>query len=240
MSLFNQRIRAMMAEGRTVYHFGFGQSPFPVVDGARRALAEYAGEIDYLPLQGLPALRAQICEFHAKMEGVTDLDPECVFIGPGSKQLIFMLISVYKGDILLVSPTWLSYKPMIDHVGKRIIEIDSTSQEDWKLTPERLEEALCENEVSANPLLILCNPNNPTGVTYTADDFRALRPILRKHNVTVLSDEVYGHLSFDGNFQGMAKYYPEGTITSSGISKIFGAGDGGVATTSTRRGGPTC
>ncbi|XP_038058393.1 aspartate/prephenate aminotransferase-like isoform X2 [Patiria miniata] len=220
----NEQIRQLMAQGKTIYHFGFGQSPFPVVDGARRALAQHAGENAYLPVAGLLELRAQICNFHAELDGLMHLDPNLVIVGPGTKQLIYLLVQVFNGDVLILSPSWITYKPMTVLAGKRAFEVASSMQDGWKLTPEILEKAILESNTSTNRLLIFCNPDNPTGISYSEPDLKALSVVLRKHNVIVLSDEIYGHTQYEGDFLSLAKYYPEGTIISSGLSKCFSAG----------------
>ncbi|XP_038058464.1 aspartate/prephenate aminotransferase-like [Patiria miniata] len=221
---FNEKIKQLMAQGKTIYHFGFGESPFPVPEGARRALAQHAGENSYLPVAGLLELRAQICEFHAQLDGLMHLDPNLVVVAPGSKQLIYLLFYVFNGDLLMLTPSWSTYKPMIFLAGKRVFTMDSSMQDGWKLTPKILEKAILASNTSTNRLLIFCNPDNPTGISYTEADLKALSVVLRKHNVIVLSDEIYGHSQYEGDFLSLAKYYPEGTIISSGLSKCFSAG----------------
>ncbi|XP_022100531.1 uncharacterized protein LOC110984548 [Acanthaster planci] len=238
----NEQIRQMIAEGKSIYHFGFGQSPFPVVEGARRVLAERAGENAYLPVAGLLELRVQICNFHAQLDGLGHLDPNMVIVGPGTKQVIYLLIQVFRwciyiylcvpfevsltarDSVLILSPSWITYKPMTVLAGKESLEVVSGMEDGWKLTPRILEKTILESGASKNHLLIFCNPDNPTGISYSEAELMALSGVLRKYNVVVLSDEIYGHTQYQGDFLSLAKYYPEGTIISSGLSKCFSAG----------------
>ncbi|MCU0405183.1 MAG: aminotransferase class I/II-fold pyridoxal phosphate-dependent enzyme, partial [Chitinophagaceae bacterium] len=92
--LINERSNALVQQGRKVYKLGLGQSPFPVPDPVVRALQENAFQKDYLPVKGLPALRDAICGFYERHSGVRH-DPEYTIIGPGSKELLFLLQLVY-------------------------------------------------------------------------------------------------------------------------------------------------
>ncbi|XP_041459085.1 aspartate aminotransferase-like [Lytechinus variegatus] len=220
---FNEAVHKMMAEGRNIYHFAFGQSPFPPVEGAKKVLAENANETAYLPVAGLSELRASICSFHEKRDGLR-LQDDLVVVGPGSKELIYLLINVFNGDILLLSPSWTTYKPQTQLANQRVFTIKTTLEDNWKLTPFLLEQTLQQHELKRNRLLILCNPDNPTGTAYSEEDFIALSSALRKHNIIVLSDEIYAATNFECCHKTLAKYYPEGTVLSSGISKWASAG----------------
>ena len=91
----------------------------------------------------------------------------------------------------------------------------------WKVTAEMLESFINEhsNDIAENRLLILNNPGNPSGTVYTSEELKKLSEVCRKLNVIVLSDEIYGLLNFKGQHECMAKYYPEGTLVTSGFSK---------------------
>ena len=98
-------------------------------------------------------------------------------------------------------------------------------EEQWKVTAENLESFIEEQkDIAKNRLLILNNPGNPSGMVYTANELKELSEVCRKLNITVLSDEIYGLLNFKGQHECMAKYYPEGTLVTSGFSKWSSAG----------------
>ncbi|XP_077865758.1 aspartate aminotransferase-like [Saccoglossus kowalevskii] len=191
---FNEKVKRLIADGQKVYHLGFGQSPFPILDGAVKKLQQHANENAYLPVQGLPELRSKICEFHRKLDGLTHLKPDNVIIAPGSKELIYLLLAVFNGDVLVLSPTWTTYKPQSQLAHHKAVVIQTTENDDWRVTPENIEKVISEN----NLLLILCNPDNPSkeltsvGITavmptagyYIFPNFEILRSVLAARGIT--------------------------------------------------------
>lgn len=220
--LINERSKQLLATGKKVYRLGFGQSPFPVPDSVVESLKTHAAEKDYLPVRGLPALREAVAQFNQRTLGIS-CDATQVMIGPGSKELIFSCQLAFSGDLLLPSPSWVSYEPQAQLLRKKVWWIPTNEANGWRLTPEALD-AVCQNIENPHKLLILNYPNNPTGVSYTPEQLQALTRILRKHNVTVIADEIYGEVSHSVAHHSLALYYPEGTIVSGGLSKWCGAG----------------
>lgn len=220
--MLNEKIKDLMAAGKTVYHLAFGQSPFPVMESARVTLAQNVDKTAYLPVAGILELRKAICEFHREFDGL-DVHPENVIVGPGTKELIFLLLSVFNGDVFVLSPTWITFRPQARLAGHEPILVTTEYRHDWRVTADNLDRALSKSSAT-NKILILVNPDNPTGTVYTEDHWKELVGVLRKHNVIVLSDEIYGRLNFSGSHCSLAKLYPEGTVLSSGLSKWASAG----------------
>ena len=218
----NERSQQLVDAGQTVYRLGFGQSPFPVPACVREALQANAHQKDYLPVKGLPALRAAVARFHPRTIGV-DCEPAQVMIGPGSKELIFSLQMVLDADLLLPSPSWVSYEPQANLLGRKTHWIDTREADGWRLTPDALDD-ICQKIANPNKLLILNYPNNPTGTTYSENDLRQLAEVLRRHGVIVLADEIYGEVSHTHTHTSLAQVYAEGAIVSGGLSKWCGAG----------------
>lgn len=219
-----ERCKAIAAEGRNVIDFGLGQSPFPVPDSVVEALRVAAPEKDYLAVKGLPALRETIAEFHRKTDQV-EATADNVIVGPGSKELMFILQVAFYGEILLPSPCWVSYIPQSRIIGRNHHLVDSDYNTRWKITPESLRSTIAEvNDDDRPRLLILNYPSNPTGLTYDESELKALAEVARKYHLIVLSDEIYGQLHHAGNHISIGRFYPEGTIVSSGLSKWCGAG----------------
>lgn len=218
----NEHSFALKQAGREIYRLGLGQSPFPVPEVVVEALRRHAHEKDYLPVKGLPELREAVAAYHARVNGV-QRDGEDVLIGPGSKELMFILQLVYYGDLVIPAPSWVSYSPQASIVGRQIHRIDTRAEDDWRLLPEQLE-ALCLEDPTRPRLLILNYPNNPTGVSYPLDQLKALAEVAQRYGVIVLSDEIYAELHFRGDHRSIAEFYPEGTIISAGLSKWAGAG----------------
>lgn len=220
--LLNEKVKELMASGKPVYHLAFGQSPFPVMESARLVLAQNAEKNAYLPVAGISQLRNAICEFHREFDAFEVL-PDNVIVGPGSKELIFLLLAVFSGDVFVLSPTWTTFKPQARLAHHDAIVITTEYRHDWRVTPDILDRALSRSSAK-NKIIVLVNPDNPTGTAYTQEHWKELLPVLRKHNAIVLSDEIYGRLNFADSHCSLVKFYPEGTILSSGLSKWASAG----------------
>jgi len=218
----NERSDQLITEGRKVYKLGLGQSPFPVPPVVVRALQAAAGEKDYLPVRGLRPLREEVTEFLHRRHGIERARRQ-VLVGPGSKELIFMTQLAYAGELLVPSPSWVSYAPQARIIGRRVSWLATRLEDDWKLLPETL-----ESYCSANPglprLLILNYPNNPTGVNCSDRELAELAEVARRHQLLVISDEIYADLDHAGRTASIAHHYPEGTVVSTGLSKWCGAG----------------
>ncbi len=218
----NERSAALAASGHQVYRFGLGQSPFPVPAPVEAELKNNAHQKDYLPVRGLRSLREAVADFHRRTQGV-EFTADDILIGPGSKELMFILQLVYYGDLVIPTPSWVSYAPQAHIIGRQIRWVETRAEHDWRLLAEDLE-TLCERDPTRPRILILNYPNNPTGDSYTADELRGLAAVARKYRVVLLSDEIYGEVHHRGQHVSVARYYPEGTIISSGLSKWCGAG----------------
>jgi aspartate aminotransferase len=220
----NDRSKALQREGRTIYRLGLGQSPFPVPLPVVDALKQHAHEKDYLPCYGHPELRKAVAEFHRTKDGI-DVSPDNVLIGPGSKELMFVLLLVYYGNVILPSPCWVSYIPQAQILGRKVHLIHTRSADDWRMTAERLEQHCAKDNDAFRPRILILNyPGNPDGCTYNSTELKDLAEVARKYEVILLSDEIYGQLHHQGAHVSVARYYPEGTIISSGLSKWCGAG----------------
>lgn len=218
----NERCAKLRAQGVQVYRLGLGQSPFPVPESVVEALRQNAHQKDYLPVRGLPELRQAVADYYLRKHGL-ERCAEDVLIGPGSKELMFILQLVYYGDLVIPTPSWVSYAPQAHIIGRPIRWLQTHQRHDWHLTPEELE-AFCRNDPQRPRLIILNYPSNPTGSTYALQELRELARVARQYRVILLSDEIYGELHHKGQHVSIARFYPEGTIISSGLSKWCGAG----------------
>jgi aspartate aminotransferase len=220
----NARSKEFIAKGKTVYRFGLGQSPFPVPDIVVEALRLNAPQKDYLPVKGLPLLCETVADFHRKKDGINAVT-ECVIIGPGSKELVFLLQLVFNGEIIIISPCWVSYIPQAKILGKEISVIHSAYKDKWHLTPKLFNDFLKKRNNKTKPALMILNyPGNPDGVSIGEKDLIKIASMAKEHNIFILSDEIYGQLHHTGKHISIGKFYPEGTIISSGLSKWCGAG----------------
>jgi len=218
----NDRCNALIAQGGDVYKLGLGQSPFPVAASVVSALQHHAHEKDYLPASGLPALREAVASYHRRVDGI-DASADGVLIGPGSKELMYGLQLVVEAELVLPSPSWVSYAPQAQIAGRTCVYLRTHFSDEWRLTPETLD-AHCRQGGAKTRLLILNTPSNPTGMAYSEAQLAALADVARRHGVLVMSDEIYGELHHEGRHCSFARVYPEGTIVSAGLSKWCGAG----------------
>lgn len=220
----NQRSNDLKADGCVVYRLGLGQSPFPVPAPVVEALQFHAHEKDYLPPRGLRQLREAVADFQRRNHGA-DADAANVIIGPGSKELMFLLQLVFYGELLLPTPCWVSYAPQALIIGRKISMIPTSYDSRWHITADQLERHLDSEQDSYRPRILVLNyPGNPDGCTLSSGELQQLAEVARKYEVILLSDEIYGQLNHDGAHISVARYYPEGTIVSSGLSKWCGAG----------------
>ena len=222
----NELSKQLIEEGKEVFMFGLGQSPFPVPKVIVDELKSHAHQKDYLNVSGLLELREQVANYHSKKNHY-HYDSENVIIGPGSKELIFQTQLALDCDLLLPSPSWVSYEPQAQIINKKVHWINAIAESNWHLTPEELDKS-CEKLKSVDKLLILNSPNNPSGTIH--NNLKEFARVAKKHNIIIIADEIYAELDFTGEYKSLTHYYPENTIISSGLSKWCGAGGWRIGT----------
>lgn len=214
----NQKAKAAKASGKNVCHLGFGESPFPVPEKVQHALKNNSHQHSYLPSKGLLELRTAIADYQKKHFGY-NFKPENIVVGPGSKQLLFQLLTILEGEVMVPSPSWVSYKPILQMKGKKVHEIGTTLANSYKLAAESLDKK-CKELGPKQKLLIMNSPSNPTGAIYTDKEVEAIAQVARKNSVIIISDEIYALINYSGKeYTGFSKYYPEGTVVTNGLSK---------------------
>ena len=218
----NEHTLRLAAQGREVFRLGFGQSPFPVPDCVVETLRQHAGEKAYLPVLGLPQLREAVAGYYLRTEQL-EISPAQVMIGPGTKELMFLLQMACNVEVLIPAPSWVSYAPQAGLFGRRVRWLHTDILNNWLVTPEQLHE-VCHEDPGRARLLILNYPGNPTGVSYKPEQLEALAAVAAELDLLVLSDEIYSGFNFTDTHVSIARYYPDGTIISNGLSKWCGAG----------------
>ncbi len=219
----NERSQQLAAEGREIFKFGLGQSPFPVPDIVIEALKNNAHQKDYLPVRGLLPLRQTIAAwFKSRFE--LNFDPANILIAPGSKELLFLVQMALDAVLILPSPSWVSYHPQSRLAGNSSIWIETREEDDWCLSADALRQA-CAGKIEGKTGVLLLNyPNNPAGTTYSVDQLKALAEAARELGIIILSDEIYADVDHRGEHVSVARFYPEGTVVTTGLSKWCGAG----------------
>tara|TARA_B100000902_G_scaffold232201_1_gene220179 strand:+ start:284 stop:1510 length:1227 start_codon:yes stop_codon:yes gene_type:complete len=216
----NEISKTLEEQGKIIYKFGFGQSPFNVPKDLVEELKIHAHQNKYLPMQGLSELRDVVAK-HTSEKKNYNYKSENIIIGPGSKELMFLLHIIFDGEIILPTPSWVSYAPQAILGRNKIQKLETKRENFW--FPSALEiERIILKDKNKNYLLFLNSPNNPSG--QICKNLVEIADVVKKYNVIVLSDEIYSELSFESNYKSISNYYPEKTIISNGLSKWCGAG----------------
>jgi aspartate aminotransferase len=219
------KAKAMKAAGEDVCGFAAGEPDFDTPEHIKEACiaALKAGKTKYAPTPGIEELRAAIAERYAA-EYNFKVAPAQVVVSPGGKFSCYLgvLATCSPGDeVLIPAPFWVSYPEMAKLVGATPRFVLCDDRTGFKLTPAQLEAAITPK----TRLLILNSPSNPTGAVYTRAELEAIVAVAVKHNLYLLSDEMYEHLIYDGAKPTcVATLSPEAearTITVAGFSKTY-------------------
>ena len=218
--LINEISNKLESEGKKIFKFGFGQSPFKVPTDIVNELKNNAHQNKYLPMQGLEELRESIAKYISKKKNYKYLSNN-VIVGPGSKELMFLLQVLFEGEILLPVPSWVSYAPQAIIGRNKIKWIQTKSENNWFPTVKEIEDVISKDN-KKKYLLFLNSPNNPSGQLCT--NLNEISKLTEKYNLYFLSDEIYSELTFENKYQSISNFCPENTIISTGLSKWCGAG----------------
>lgn len=213
----------LQIKGQKIYKFGFGQSPFPPPTHVIDALKNSVTRTEYTPVQGLPKLRTHVADFHSIMDGY-EIDSSQISIASGSKQHLFNIISAFNDAVILIpSPAWVSYAPQAKLANQKIHLLQTEYLSRWRIDASYLDETakIYKNQAK---LLILNYPGNPCGLTYDKKQLNQIASIAKKHEMWVISDEIYGPLHHTESHISLATLYPERTIVTTGLSKWCGVG----------------
>ena len=211
----NEISKQLEQKGKKIFKFGFGQSPFQIPLDIVNELKVNAHQNKYLPMQGLDELRKSVANYTSIKKGY-NYNFDNVIIGPGSKELMFLLHIIFDGEIILPAPSWVSYVPQAIVGRNKINTIETKRENNWFPTGPEIEKIILKDK-KKNYLLFLNSPNNPSG--QICDNLEEISEVAKKYNLIILSDEIYSELSFNDNFESISSYCPEKTIISTGLSK---------------------
>ena len=217
----NEKSKKLISEGKKIFRFGFGQSPFQIPSKIVDTLKKNAHRKEYLPIQGLPELRDKISKYLFKKTGVK-YSRDNILITPGSKEAMLLMHVSFNGEILTPAPSWVSYEPQAEIGFNKVHWLETLKENNWFPTAKELETKLKKIGKKKNLILILNSPNNPSGAI--CENLEDLAKIAKKYKIIILSDEIYTDLSFDNNYKSISQFYPNGTFISGGLSKWCGAG----------------
>ena len=220
------KAKALKAAGRPVIGFGAGEPDFPtpgyILDAAEKAIRVPSNH-RYTPVAGLPELREAIVA-KTKRDSNFDIAVENVLVTNGGKQAVFQAVAtiVDEGDeVILPAPYWTTYPEQIRIAGGIPVEVFADESSNYCVTVEQLESA----RTPKTKALIFCSPSNPTGSVYTVEQVRAIGEWALKHEIWVLTDEIYEHLLYDGaTAPSLPVMFPElrdRTIVLNGVAKTY-------------------
>ena len=221
----DSKAKALRAEGVDVFSFGAGEPDFDTPEHIKAAAIDAlnAGFTKYTPSSGIPELRAAISDKFKRDNGI-DYKPSDIIVSNGAKQSCFNAILAVCGEgdeVIIPAPYWLSYPDMVRLAGAEPVIVQTTQENDWKMTPQQFEEAMSPR----TKMVIINSPGNPTGSVYTKEELRAIVEVAAEEEITILSDEIYESLTYDGaEHVSIASLTPEArdlTITVNGFSKAY-------------------
>ncbi len=218
------KAKQLKKDGIDVINFGAGEPDFDTPDFIKQAAIDAIkkGETKYTPADGTLQLKKAIAQKFKKENGLS-YSIDQIMVNCGAKHSLFNLIMCLaeKGDeVIIPSPYWVSYPEMVKASGATPVIADCLRNSSFKLTPEILKNHLSKN----TKLLILNSPSNPTGALYTPKELETLSEIILKNDLLVISDEIYEHLVYDGEFHSIAQIsgkLKEKTIIVNGVSKAY-------------------
>lgn len=217
------RARELEAKGRDIVHLEIGEpdfdTPANIVDAAVQALRD--GETHYGPAAGKPEVRKVFAEHITTTRGVP-YGPENVVITPGGKPIMYFVMTalVDAGDeVIYPNPGFPIYESVINFLGAKAVPLKLAEEKDFTFDVKDLEALITPR----TKLLILNSPQNPTGSVLTSADLDAIAALAVKHDLWVLSDEIYSRILYAGEHDSIVKRpgMPERTCILEGHSKTY-------------------
>lgn len=208
-----------------VISLGVGEPDFLTPWHIRNTAIDYLdkGATRYTANAGLAALRAEICDFYARKYNIEyNSKTEALVTVGGSEGIDMAIRSVISpgDDVLLVEPCFVCYRPIVEICGGNVITINTKAEDNFKLTADEIEAAVTPK----TKLIIMLYPNNPTGAVMRKEDLVKIIPVIKKHDLLVLTDEIYSALTYGNEAHTSIASLPgmkERTIVINGFSKTY-------------------
>ncbi|KOS07864.1 aspartate aminotransferase [Flavobacterium akiainvivens] len=218
------KARELKAQGKDIISLSLGEPDFNTPDFIKEAAIQAIQDnySTYSPVDGYAELKDAICR-KFKRDNNLDYKPANIVVSTGAKQSLYNICQVMlnPGDeCLLPAPYWVSYAEMVKMAEANPVEVPTSVESDFKITPEQLEAAITPK----TKLMMFSSPCNPSGSVYNEAELTALAKVLEKYpQIYVVSDEIYEHINFSGNFCSIATIPGmfDRTITVNGVAKAF-------------------
>lgn len=194
----DSKFKAMKAEGIDVVGFGTGEPDFDTPDDIKAAAIDALnrGITKYTPASGTLDLKKAVCRKLLRDNGLT-YQPSDIVISNGAKHSltnIFTAICNPGDEVIIPAPFWVSYPEMVALADGKSVILNTTEENEFKISAEDFENAITDKTRA----IIINSPSNPTGSVYSEEELRAIAEVAVKHNIYIISDEVYEHLVYDG------------------------------------------
>lgn len=218
------KARELKLAGKDIISLSLGEPDFNTPDFIKDAAIEAINQNynSYTPVDGYVELKEAIC-VKFKRDNNLEYQPNQIVVSTGAKQSIANIAQVLlnPGDeVLLPAPYWVSYSAIATLCEAKFVEIPSSIDNDFKITPAQLEAAITPK----TKMIFFNSPNNPCGTMYSEEEYRALAAVLEKHpQIFILSDEIYEHINYGTetfSFAAIESMYDR-TITVNGLAKAF-------------------
>jgi aspartate aminotransferase len=216
--------RELKAQGRDIISLSLGEPDFNTPDFIKEAAKKAIDEnySTYSPVDGYMELKQAICK---KFKRDNDLDylPSNIVVSTGAKQSLYNIAQVMLNDgdeVILPAPYWVSYYEIVKMAGGVPVEVPTSVETDFKITPQQLEDAITPR----TKMIWYSSPCNPSGSVFNLEDLTAIANVLEKYpDIYVVSDEIYEHINFAGALSSMASIPGmfDRTITVNGVAKGF-------------------
>jgi aspartate aminotransferase len=216
--------RELKAQGKDIISLSLGEPDFNtpefIKEAAKKAIDENYST--YTPVEGYLDLKEAICRKFIRDNNL-DYKPSQIVVSTGAKQSLYNIAQVMlnEGDeVILPAPYWVSYYEIIKLSGGVPIEVPTSIENDFKITPEQLEAVITPK----TKMIWYSSPCNPSGSVYNREELEALSKVILKHeNIYVVSDEIYEHINFSGTFCSIGSIpgMLDRTITVNGVAKAF-------------------
>ena len=216
--------RELKAQGKDIISLSLGEPDFNTPDFIKEAAKKAIDEnwSTYSPVDGYVELKEAICR-KFKRDNNLDYKPANIVVSTGAKQALYNIAQVMLNDgdeVILPAPYWVSYFEIVKMSGGVPVEVPTSVESDFKITPEQLEAAITPK----TKMIWYSSPCNPSGSVYSREELTALAKVLEKHpNIFVVADEIYEHINFSGTFCSIASIPGmfDRTITVNGVAKAF-------------------
>jgi len=214
----------LKSEGKPVIGMSAGEPDFDTPEFIKAAgvKAINEGKTKYTAAAGLPVVKESIAKRLQRDHGLS-YDPSQIVVSCGAKHSIFnvLLAVLNHGDeVIIPSPYWVSYPDQVKMLGGKSVFIETTDKDNFKITADALEQAITPK----SKVFILNTPSNPTGMVYTKEELSAIADVIVKHDLLVISDEIYEKLIYDGQHVSIASLgdaIKDRTILINGASKAY-------------------